>query len=73
MPYVNSVREEGKAEGLREGLLEGIELALKLRFGVEGSRCFPAVVQLRDIDALRRVKDALETAATLDDIRSFLS
>ncbi len=63
---------EGKAEGLREGLLEAIELGLKLRFGVEGLQCLSAIRQLADIDALRRIKQALETATSLDDIRRLL-
>jgi hypothetical protein len=62
-------KAEGKAEGLREGLLEAIELGLKLRFGAEGLQCLPAVQQLADIEALRRVKQAIETAATLDEFR----
>ncbi len=66
-------KAEGKAEGLREGLLEAIELGLKLRFGVEGLQCLPVVRQLADIDALRRVKQAIETAATPDDIRRLLT
>jgi hypothetical protein len=76
MPYVTTferlAREEGKAEGLREGLLEAIELGLKLRFGVEGVHCLPALQQVVDIDALRRLKQALETAATLDELRPLL-
>lgn len=63
---------EGKAEGLREGLLEAIELGLKLRFGAEGLQCLPAAQRLADIDALRRIKQALETVAGLDDIRRLL-
>ncbi|MGH7174152.1 MAG: hypothetical protein ACRELG_28115 [Gemmataceae bacterium] len=77
MPYIaefeRRARQEGeakgKAEGLREGLLEAIELGLKLRFGAEGLLCLPAMQQLGDIDALRRIKQAIETATTLDDIR----
>ncbi len=80
MPYVDEFEEvarqlgeaKGKAEGLREGLLEAIELGLKLRFGVEGLQCLPVVRQLADIDALRRIKQAIETAATPDDIRRLL-
>jgi hypothetical protein len=84
MPYITSferlAREEGQAEGRaeglregrREGLLEAIELGLKLRFGAEGLQCFPAVQQLVDIDTLRRIKQAIETAANADDIRRLL-
>ncbi len=63
---------KGKAEGLREGLLEAIELGLNLRFGAEGLQCLPAIRQLAEIDALRRVKQALVTATSLDDIRRLL-
>ena len=66
-------KAEGKAEGLREGLLEAIELGLKLRFADEGLQCLPAIRQLADIDALRRVKQSIETAATPDDIRRRLT
>ncbi len=84
MPYVTSferlAREEGRAEGqaeglregLREGLLEAIELGLKLRFGTEGLQCLPAIQQLVDIAILRRIKQAIETAANPDDIRRLL-
>ncbi|HEY7426654.1 MAG TPA: hypothetical protein VH682_20630 [Gemmataceae bacterium] len=76
MPYVTPwerlAREEGRVEGLREGLLEAIELGLKLRFGAEGLQCLPAIQQLMDIDILRRIKQAIETAVPLDDIRRFL-
>lgn len=84
MPYVTSferlAREEGEAkgraeglrEGLREGLLEAIELGLKLRFGEEGVQCFRSIQQLADIDSLRRIKQAIETATGADDIRRLL-
>jgi hypothetical protein len=76
MPYVTSferlAREEGHTEGLREGLLEAIELGLKLRFGAEGLQFFPAIQQLVDIDILRRIKQAIEKATSVDDIRQLL-
>jgi hypothetical protein len=65
-------KAEGKAEGMREGLLEAIELGLKLRFGAEALQCLPAIRQIADIDALRRIKQAIETASTLDDFRRLL-
>jgi hypothetical protein len=65
--------ERGRAEGLREGLLEAIALGLKLRFGEEGSQCFPAFQSLADLALLRRVKQAIETATALDDLRQLLT
>lgn len=65
-------RAEGQVEGLRQGLVEAIELGLKLRFGVEGLQCFPAIQQLADIEILRHIKQAIETAASANDIRQLL-
>ena len=65
-------RQEGRQEGLRAGLLEGIELGLKIRFGAEGLQDFPAIQQRADIESLRRIKQAIETAVPLDDIRRLL-
>jgi hypothetical protein len=64
---------KGKAEGLREGLLEAIKLGLKLRFGAEGLQCLPLIQTLADIATLRHILQALEKAATPDDIRRLLS
>jgi hypothetical protein len=72
MPYVTPFFSDIREEGLREGLLEAIELGLKLRFGAEGLQCLPAIQQLADIDVLRRIKQAIETAASADDIRRLL-
>lgn len=71
-PFEHRAREKGRQEGLRAGLLEGIELGLKLRFGAEGLQDFAAIQQC-DIESLRRIKQALEAAAPLDDIRRLLS
>lgn len=64
--------ERGRAEGLREGLLEAIALGLKLRFGEEGSHCFSAFQFLADLALLRRIKQAIESGTTLDEIRQLL-
>jgi hypothetical protein len=52
--------------------LEAIELGLKLRFGAAGLQCFAAVQPLTDIDALRRLKQAIETTTTIEEFRQMM-
>lgn len=73
LDFERETMERGEAKGLREGLLEAIKLGLKLRFGAEGLQCLPLIQPLTDIAMLRRILQALETAATPDDIRRLLS
>ncbi len=46
---------KGKAEGKVEGLHEGIGLALKLKFGVAGTRLVKEVRRIKDVDVLQKV------------------
>ena len=62
-------RQEGRQEGLHEGLLEGIELGLKLRFGAEGRVLMPEIRAIADVDLLRAIRIAIETATTLEELR----
>jgi len=50
-------------------LLAGIELGLKLKFGAEGLQLLPEIKQLTDVEMLRAVRQAIETAATPDELR----
>ena len=86
MPYVTSVerfgiqkglaqshlvgREEGRQEGLRSGLLKGIETGLKLKFGDAGLSLMANIRELPSVDSLQAVLNSLESAATIDDVRS---
>ena len=74
---------KGKAltirRGAGEGLLEGITACLKLRFGAQGLELLPAIAQglellpaiqwLEDIDRLRAILKAIETATDLEELR----
>ncbi len=83
MPYVTSAEQifreagleeglqKGRQEWLQEGLLEGIELGLKLRFGADGLVLMPEIRAIADVDLLRTLRIAVETAATPDELRRF--
>ncbi len=60
---------EGLMEGRREGLLAGIELALQIKFGVEGLRALPEIRKIRDIDVLQAIHEALKTAGSIAELR----
>jgi hypothetical protein len=65
MPFITTPERLGR----QWGLLEGIELGLKLKFGPEGLRLLPEIRQLADVDLLRAVLRAIETASTPEDLR----
>jgi hypothetical protein len=77
MPYVTSAerfgREVGLEEGLQKGLVEGIEVALRLRFGPDGLPLLSEIRQIRDVELLRTIHRAIETAATPDALRQVWS
>jgi hypothetical protein len=65
MPFMTTPERLGR----QWGLLEGIELGLKLKFGPEGLRLLQEIRQLADVELLRTVLRAIETAATPEDLR----
>ncbi len=64
--------ERGLEQGLERGLSEGIELALEVKFGEAGLALVPQVRRLRDTSALRRLRDAIRTAESPDELGRFL-
>lgn len=48
-------------QGVREGPLAGIELGLELRFGNDGLRLMPEILEIEDVDVLRAVHKATST------------
>ena len=89
MPYVTSLERmarkegheegraeghtEGRTEGRREGLLEAIELGLETKFGQRGRKLLPKIRAVLDVDLLRTLTRAIQTAESLDDVRKHLS
>jgi flagellar biosynthesis/type III secretory pathway protein FliH len=64
--------QKGLQEGIQEGLREAIELGLKLKFGVEGLKLWPEIERIKEIELLRAIKEALEVATSLEEIKEFL-
>jgi hypothetical protein len=65
MPYVTSIERVDRDIGLRRG----IQSLLKVRFGEEGLKLMPEIQQVYGAEKLEAILDALETAASLDDVR----
>lgn len=55
--------------GMEKGLLEGIEMLLKIKFGAEGLQLLPEIREVSDVELLRTVVRAIETAKTPDELR----
>ena len=58
--------ERGMEQGIQIGLLEGIELGIGLRFGANGLKLMAAVRQIREVDRLKAVKEAVKNARDLE-------
>jgi hypothetical protein len=69
MPYVTSIERSARREGQREG----IESMLRHRFGDAGLKLMPEVHEIHDEEQLRAILKALETAASLDEVRHIWS
>lgn len=65
MPYVTSVERLG----IKKGLLEGIEPCLRMKFGAEFLRILPEIRAIEDVEVLRAVLRAIESATTVDELR----
>lgn len=70
MQYVTSVERFGIQKGKQEGLLKGISLGLKLKFGSQGQNLLPEIEQIEDVSLLESILEAIETANTIDELRS---
>ena len=58
--------QQGIQQGVMNGLLEGIELGIGLRFGADGLKLMVAVRQIREVDRLKAVKEAVKNARDLE-------
>ncbi|MEO5359727.1 MAG: hypothetical protein H7843_04695 [Nitrospirota bacterium] len=66
-------QRSGLIEGKREGLLEGIELGLELKYGSAGVALMDMVRVLPTVDKLDEFKNLIRKAASVDDLKEFLS
>jgi hypothetical protein len=77
MPYVTSIErhgiekgiEQGIEQGKREGLLKAIEIGMRLKFGASGMTYLPEIQQIDTVHILESVADAIEGAASIDELR----
>jgi hypothetical protein len=64
---------KGEVTGEVKGLLQAIRLGLKLKFGAEAGHLLPQIESVTDLDRLRSLYDAIEPAASLEEIRRLCS
>ncbi len=65
MPFISSPERYG----LRQGLTQGIEGMLRLKFGEPGLKLMPEIRQIKNHEKLKAILDAVEAAASLEDLR----
>jgi hypothetical protein len=76
MPFVTFAErygmEKGMEKGQRDGVLLGLEIALRLKFGTQGTALMPALREVEDSARLTTILQTIEQAASLDDVRKLL-
>jgi hypothetical protein len=88
MPFVTLAERQGREEGIKEGKKEGIKegtkggllqgrreslaLALRLKFGAEGTTLLPAFESIDDEVRLASIVASVEQAASLDEVRKHI-
>jgi hypothetical protein len=65
MPYMPSIERIARTEEL----WGAIELGLEVKFGAEGLKFMPQVKEIRDIDVLRAIREAIRTATSPAEVR----
>ncbi len=77
MPFIDIAerkgRERGQREGLREGLLKAILLGFKLKFPGQWEQLYEQIRPTEDLGLLQRTYDAIEGAATPEELRQLWS
>jgi hypothetical protein len=69
MPYITSIERLGHQRGLRTG----IEVILRMKFGADGLKLMPEIEEVYDEDQLLAILKSLESATSLDEVRTLLA
>ncbi len=76
MGLANLLREEGRDEGRNEvigALIESVGVLLDVKFGFEGIKLFPQLMEIKDIQQLKMLIHAIKLAKTPDDVLKILN
>ena len=66
-------RQEGRVEGKLEGLRAGINALINVRFKEPGVSLKEEIAAIKDPDMLQTILEGLETAQTLDEVRTLVA
>ncbi len=64
--------KQGLQQGVKQGLIEGIELALVIKYGEESQKILPQIQKIRDIEKLRKIKEAIKISHQIGDINKII-
>nr|WP_319493586.1 hypothetical protein [uncultured Desulfobacter sp.] len=73
MTLAEKLRQEGKIEGKQEGLRDAIELGMTLKFPDHMNEVMEQVTNLNDLEALKKIKEAIKTATDVSQIRLLIN
>jgi hypothetical protein len=65
MPFMTSIERLGRTEEL----VAALEAMLNMKFGAEGLRLLPEIQQIDDLEKLRAIRDAINSATTVEELQ----
>jgi len=64
--------QQGIKQGMQQELWEGIAAILEIKFGKNGEALLPEIRRIQDVEKLRKLRSALLTLTTMDELRLML-
>lgn len=71
-PWYQEILNQGVQQGREEGLLSAIALGLELKFGETALELMPAVSQIKNVERLTELKDAIKTVNSLAEFQRMI-
>ncbi|MDZ7958119.1 MAG: Rpn family recombination-promoting nuclease/putative transposase [Aulosira sp. DedQUE10] len=68
-PWYQEIFRAGEQKGIQQEILSGIALGLELKFGTEGLQLLPEIQEIKNVELLKAIRDAIKTVDTWEEIR----
>jgi predicted transposase YdaD len=70
--FYQEILHKGREEGRLEERLSGIELALDVKFGIDGLELMPDISPISDFELLRIIQKSILIVNTLDELQEVI-
>jgi predicted transposase YdaD len=70
--FYQEILQKGREEGRLEERLSGIELALDVKFGIDGLELMSEILPISDLELLRTIQKSILIVNTLDELQEII-